>query len=413
MATSLHPVSDAPRTHCTIDVAGLGLVREAVGAFVEELRVGLGPVVEERGAQPVDRGPVDAEVRVAPLVFVARVALPLVGDADAAGERDRLVDDEHLPVRAVVHGPEPEPAQRPEPAHEHAGRVHLVDHGCGPSGARPRRRAAPRTRTPACAACREPARELGADLAAPVDEREEVDGVLGFGDRVEHRREDLVTVAQDVDAVALGCGNADDAFERSAQSRRRGHSCRADTHAGSAAARTSDASLCGSEWATFSTSLGAGAPARTASSCAATAAPNSTTTDESSAHSSSATMPASGPYVSPNDELNRKNKPRPTVTAAHSSTDTDAPNASQDHAGWWRRGDALEQERRRTHHQRQRERPAHDRPDSRNGVIVEPVTDLLAERERDEREHASTPVVIASTHARPYFCSVGRSCSMP
>jgi hypothetical protein len=79
------------------------LVREAVSTFVEELRDGLGPVVEEGRAQPVDRGAVDAEVRVAPLVFVAGVALPLVGDAHAAGERDRLVDDEHLPVRAVVH----------------------------------------------------------------------------------------------------------------------------------------------------------------------------------------------------------------------------------------------------------------------------------------------------------------------
>ena len=42
---------------------------------------------------------------------VPRVAAPLVGDADAAGEADRLVDDHHLAVRAVVHLPEPEPVR--------------------------------------------------------------------------------------------------------------------------------------------------------------------------------------------------------------------------------------------------------------------------------------------------------------
>ena len=38
--------------------------------------------------------------------------------------------------------------------------------------------------------------------------------LLGALDRLEHRREDLVAVAQDVDAVAFGCRNADDAFDR-------------------------------------------------------------------------------------------------------------------------------------------------------------------------------------------------------
>ena len=125
-------------------VARLRLVGEAVDAVVEELGVGLGPVVEERGPQPVDRRALDAEVGVAPLVLVAGVALPLVGDADAAGEADRLVDDQHLAVGAVVELARAEPAQRPEPAH--AGRrprsmqvdERLV-HRCGA----PTRRAAP------------------------------------------------------------------------------------------------------------------------------------------------------------------------------------------------------------------------------------------------------------------------------
>ena len=203
---------------------------------------------------------------------------------------------EHLAVRAVVHGSEPEPAQRSEPPHVHAGRVHVVDQRRGPSGARPTRRAA---RAPARRPAPAPASrrgELGADLAAPVDEREEVDRVLGAGDRVEHRREDLVAVAQHVDAVALGRGHADDALERSAQSRRRGRSSVvSDSRRVGRGAYERTRRVCGSECSTFSSSLGAGAPARTASSCAATAAPNSTATAESSAHSSSATMPASGP----------------------------------------------------------------------------------------------------------------------
>ena len=81
------------------------------------------------------------------------------------------------------------------------------------------------------------------------------------------------------------------------------------------------------------------------------------------------------------------------MTAAHSSTDTDAPNASHDHAGWWRRGD-----------QRNSSAIAAIISASASGqrttaqtvatrVVVEPVADRLAERERDEREHGE--------HARP------------
>ena len=46
---------------------------------------------------------------------------------------------------------------------------------------------------------------------------------------------------------------------------------------------------------TFASSRGDGAPARTASSCAASAAPNRIAIDDSSAHSRSAIIPASGP----------------------------------------------------------------------------------------------------------------------
>src|SRR5206468_2870229 len=47
----------------------------------------------------------------------------------------------------------------------------------------------------------------------------------------------------------------------------------------------------------------------------------------------------SGPYVSPNDVLTLKYRPRPNVTTTHPRTDSVAPYASHDRAGWWRRGD--------------------------------------------------------------------------
>ena len=57
------------------------------------------------------------------------------------------------------------------------------------------------------------------------------------------------------------------------------------------------------------TSRGSGCPARTASSCAAIAAPYSTAIDDKSAHSSRATTPASGPYASPNELLSWTKQP--------------------------------------------------------------------------------------------------------
>src|SRR5579871_5768110 len=55
--------------------------------------------------------------------------------------------------------------------------------------------------------------ELGADAAAPVDVGEEVDGVAGMPDGIEERWEDLVAVAEDVDAVAFRRRDTEHAFE--------------------------------------------------------------------------------------------------------------------------------------------------------------------------------------------------------
>ena len=44
-------------------------------------------------------------------------------------------------------------------------------------------------------------------------------------------------------------------------------------------------------------------------------------------------MPASGPYVSPNDELALKTRPKTSVTTVHSATPIPPPNASHETFG--------------------------------------------------------------------------------
>ena len=124
-----------------------------------------------------------------------RVAEPLVGDADAAGEAHPAVDHEELAVRAVVQPPDRVPARLVVAAQLDARGLHLlqirlvdlaaadpVDQdvdahpGPGPLGER--------------------VRERLADRARPVDVCLEGDRLPRGADRVEHRREDLIAVEE-------------------------------------------------------------------------------------------------------------------------------------------------------------------------------------------------------------------------
>ena len=58
-----------------------------------------------------------------------------------------------------------------------------------------------------------------------------------------------------------------------------------------------------------------------------------------------------------------------TVTIVHSSTETVAPNASHDHPGWSATRRPPEQQRHGGHHQHQRERPSRDRPRCRTPTL--------------------------------------------
>src|SRR5690606_16943088 len=81
------------------------VARAALGRELEpreRLVVHLEPLVPKAGLEVAHAGASKAEVRLAPLAGAARVALPLLRDADAAGEADLLVADEQLAMRALV-----------------------------------------------------------------------------------------------------------------------------------------------------------------------------------------------------------------------------------------------------------------------------------------------------------------------
>ena len=189
----------------------LRLLREGVDV-TEELGCRLAPVVEERGAEAVDRGAVEPKVGVPPLALVPGVTGPLVGDAHPAREGHLLVHDEHLAVGAVVHLQGAEPVQWPEPADVDLGVGHVVEEPAV-HGARPERVEQDSHADPCPRPGTQPSGQLLADLALPIDEGQEVDGALGGVDGLEHRREDLVAVAQDLDAVAFRGRCSQDALE--------------------------------------------------------------------------------------------------------------------------------------------------------------------------------------------------------
>jgi hypothetical protein len=111
------------------------------------------------------------------VVGVLRVAGPLVGDADAAGEADPAVDDEELPVRAVVEPAEVRPARRVVLLDLDAGRLQLLDQRLVHLR-EPTQSSSTCTLTPARARSARALGELLADRPRPVDVGLEVDRPL-------------------------------------------------------------------------------------------------------------------------------------------------------------------------------------------------------------------------------------------
>lgn len=167
----------------------------------------------ERGAQRTHAGAAAGEVRFAPMVRAVAIALPLGGNADAAGEGDLAVHHQHLAVGTVDHLIQAKTRHRPEPARLHAGVRHLAH-----QLARHRQRADTVQQDAHFHAGARPLHQrldkVDRHLAGPVDVRQQLDAVPRPGNRCQHRRKDAHTVDVGNDLVALGERHAQRAFER-------------------------------------------------------------------------------------------------------------------------------------------------------------------------------------------------------
>ncbi len=278
-----------------------------------------------------------------------------------------------------------------------------------------------RTRTPARARSASPCGELPTDGTLPIDEREEVD-------RARERRSIASSIAGKISSplrktstcVALGGRNPDHAFDHPAKLAppyriwvRHPGSDSARRQAVIATALVERRRLppvtrriSGSECSTFSGSWGSRFPARTASSCAAVAPPNSSATAARNAHSNNATMPA-------------KRSVRLTERLAHREERAEADGDDEPER---RRDGGAERQPRQTPvgggaasngkpsssprlHERDRERPACDAPDPVERVVVDRVADRMPEGQQRERaDHRTRRPSRPRASASPYFC---------
>ena len=174
---SLSPVSDAPRTHCTTAEPGWGWSGKRSTSSSNSSGSVSTQLSRNAARSPSTAGPWMRKCVSRHSRSFAGVAVPLVGDADAAGEADRLVDDHHLAVRSMVHLTGPEPAERAEPAQRARRRRSMRSSEVVSIGRAPQASSSTRTRTPARARSASASANWRADLALPVDERQEVDGV--------------------------------------------------------------------------------------------------------------------------------------------------------------------------------------------------------------------------------------------
>jgi hypothetical protein len=182
----------------------------------QDLAARVGPVLAEDRLHLRRDGAGGAHHDVAPLVRVAGVAQPLVGDAEAAGEADPAVHHQDLAVRPaadLVEAPQPDGVehvgldprllqaveQRAGP--EAPGAVHQHPHLDPPPRGVDQRRG-----------------DDAARLVVLEDVGLEVDRLPGVADRLGERREDGVAVVEDLGAVPPHHGVAE-GVERAAEGR--------------------------------------------------------------------------------------------------------------------------------------------------------------------------------------------------
>ena len=180
--------------------------RRKVLDAVQHLAGDLDPVVHEHRLHLRHDRAFRAEVRVAPVLGILGVARPDVGDADAAGEAHLAVDDQHLAMRAIVHSGQVIPGGLVKLPHVDARASPSSPAASASSLLLPSQSSSRCTFTPARARSESASANSWPIVPGPVDVALEGDRLLRPADRGEHRREDLVAVQQDFEAIALDDG---------------------------------------------------------------------------------------------------------------------------------------------------------------------------------------------------------------
>jgi hypothetical protein len=161
----------------------------------------LQPVLGEGRLHVLDDRPLHAHVGVAPVIGGAPVAHPLAADAGPAREADAAVHDEDATVIALVVTADDVLAQRPEPREVAARHPHEVE-VLGGNGQRAERVEEDVDADAGATALGHRLRDVASHRPFLVVVLRVGDRALGRADAGQHRREDVLTVQQDLGGVA-------------------------------------------------------------------------------------------------------------------------------------------------------------------------------------------------------------------
>ena len=202
---SLPPSAELAKA-CTGSDPAVDRLREIVLAQ-QRFAGGGDPVVLENRLHLLRRRTLHPKLHVAPVFGIVGVAVPRIGDADAAVERYLSIDDQQFAMRAIVDPVQAVPVQRMKEGKLHAALAQRIDRGLLHA-----RRSGPvsqhahfHARLCTLGQCRD---ELVGNTARPVDVRFQIDAVPCRTDRRQHRGKNLCAVLVVVDAVALDDGRA-------------------------------------------------------------------------------------------------------------------------------------------------------------------------------------------------------------
>src|SRR5262249_18380188 len=160
------------------------------------------PVLRKSRLQPVGTRSYHSDLHVSPMLWVLRVAPPVIGYSRTPGERNSTVDDQRPAVRAVI-----ESAKRPQSDGGIPGQFTVV-FAKNPFDFLAERRRSDRVQQKfhdhsSTSALGQRVCKLEADSRVPVDVGFHCDGTLRAPNSLEHRREKGIAVVEDRDVVSL------------------------------------------------------------------------------------------------------------------------------------------------------------------------------------------------------------------